>query len=232
MDVVDTDKFLEMPASTQSLYFHLGMRADDEGFVSAPKKITKLVNCGEDDLKLLLAKGYILTFDSGVVVITDWKINNWIRPDRKHESRFKEELSLLSVSDEKYTIADNLQSHDNQLTTKCHTEVRLGEVSIGKKTYTCAFESFWNAYPRKKEKAKTYKCYHARLNDGYSEDELLTAAIEYAKECKARSTEERYIKLGATFLSASTPFADYLKADVREAKTEPMVTFGLDGLGV
>ena len=77
-------------------------------------------------------------------------------------------------------------------------------------TYSCAFEALWAAYPRKKEKANAYKCYKARLADGFSEDELMTAVKRYADECKARRTEARYIKLGATFLSSSTPFQDYL----------------------
>ena len=77
-------------------------------------------------------------------------------------------------------------------------------------TYSCAFEAFWSAYPRKKEKANAYKCYKARLADGFSEDELMTAVKRYADECKARHTETRYIKLGATFLSSNTPFADYI----------------------
>ena len=74
--VVDTDEFLDMPSSTQSLYYHLGMRADDDGFVSSPRKIVKLVNCGDDDLKLLIAKGFIIPFDSGIIAIKHWKLNN------------------------------------------------------------------------------------------------------------------------------------------------------------
>ena len=77
-------------------------------------------------------------------------------------------------------------------------------------TYSCAFEALWSAYPRKKEKANAYKCYKARLADGFSEDELMTAVKRYADECKTRNTEARYIKLGATFLGPSTPFQDYL----------------------
>lgn len=77
-------------------------------------------------------------------------------------------------------------------------------------TYSCAFEALWSAYPRKKEKANAYKCYKARLADGFSEDELMTAVKRYADECKARRTEARYIKLGATFLGSNTPFMDYL----------------------
>lgn len=136
MDVVDTDKFLDMPSSTQALYFHLGMRADDDGFVSSPKRITKTVNCGDDDLKLLLAKGYLIPFESGVVVISDWNVNNWIRPDRKHNTRFEQEKRTLSINNDVYVLTDSVtticQSAGNQVTTKCHTEDRLGKDSIGK----------------------------------------------------------------------------------------------------
>lgn len=86
--------------------------------------------------------------------------------------------------------------------------------NVKDKTYTCAFEQIWNAYPRKKEKAKAYKCYKARLADGFSEDELLLAVKRYADECKKNHTDERYIKLGATFLGPNTPFLDYLEGGV------------------
>lgn len=82
IDVVDTDKFLDMPVSTQALYFHFGMRADDDGFVASPRKIVKIANCTNDDLKVLISKGYVIPFQSGVIVITDWKTNNFIRSDR------------------------------------------------------------------------------------------------------------------------------------------------------
>ena len=80
-----------------------------------------------------------------------------------------------------------------------------------KKTYTCAFEALWDAYPRKKEKAMAYKQYQARLNNGFSEDELMTAVKRYAEECRKNKTEQRYIKQGATFLGHNTPFEDYLR---------------------
>lgn len=79
--------------------------------------------------------------------------------------------------------------------------------------YTKSFEEFWKNYPRKKEKARAYKCYMARLNDGYSEEELLTACKNYAYECEKEKTEQRYIKHGSTFLSDSMPFLDYLKME-------------------
>lgn len=79
--------------------------------------------------------------------------------------------------------------------------------------YTCAFEALWKAYPRKKDKGMAYKQYKARLNDGFSEDELMTAVKRYADECQRQRTEEKYIKHCATFLGASTPFIDYLREE-------------------
>ena len=95
LDVVDTDKFLDMPATSQCLYFHLGMRADDEGFVSSPKRITKLVNCASDDLNVLVSRGYVLPMGDGVVVLTHWKMNNYIQSDRYKPSVYQEERKKI-----------------------------------------------------------------------------------------------------------------------------------------
>ena len=120
MDVVDTDNFLEMPLTAQCLYFHLGMRADDDGFIDAPKRILRYIGSNNDDLKILLTKGYLIPFEDGVVVIRDWLKNNQIRADRKKSTRYTEKLSLLAVEKDTYVV--NLYN-DNQLpyqmTTKC-----------------------------------------------------------------------------------------------------------------
>lgn len=106
--VVDTDEFLDMPSSTQSLYYHLGMRADDDGFVSSPKKIVKLVNCSNDDLKLLIAKGFIIPFDSGIIAIRHWKLNNDLKKDRYTPTIYLNEKSTLRVNKNKvYSIDGN-----------------------------------------------------------------------------------------------------------------------------
>ena len=98
--IIDTDWFMDMPASTQNLYFHLSMRADDDGFVANPKRIIKLVGASDDDYKLLIAKKFVIVFESGICVITDWRINNYLRADRYTETTYKEEKNLL-VLDEK-----------------------------------------------------------------------------------------------------------------------------------
>lgn len=96
MEIVDTDLFLDMPQSSQNLYFHLGMRADDDGFVSNPKKIIKIIGANEDDLKLLIIKKFIIPFDSGLIVIRHWKLNNYLRKDRYTETIYKDEKRLLN----------------------------------------------------------------------------------------------------------------------------------------
>src|SRR3984893_9667332 len=93
--IVNADAFLDMPISSQALYFHLGMSADDDGFVS-PRKVLRMIGVGDDDLKVLLSKGFVIPFDSGVIVITHWKQNNYIQADRYSPSIYKEERAKLS----------------------------------------------------------------------------------------------------------------------------------------
>lgn len=97
LQVIDTDKFLDMPASSQALYFHLGMHGDDDGFVSSPRRIARTAGCNDDDLRLLAAKGYIIPFESGVVVITDWNVNNTLKNDRYHPTIYTAEKSMLTT---------------------------------------------------------------------------------------------------------------------------------------
>lgn len=106
--VVDTDKFLDMSSSAQALYFHLGMHGDDDGFVSSPKKIARVAGCNDDDLRLLAAKGFVIPFDSGVVVITDWRIHNTLKNDRYHETVYQEEKAEIDMlPNGKYVLCSN-----------------------------------------------------------------------------------------------------------------------------
>lgn len=115
LDVVDTDKFLDMPATSQNLYFHLGMRADDDGFVSSPKKITKLVNCGDDDLKVLASRGFIIEMGDGIVVIKHWKQNNYIQNDRYKPTIYQKQFDLLVVNDGVYELDTGCIQHVSEL---------------------------------------------------------------------------------------------------------------------
>ena len=119
LNVVDTDKFLDMPVSSQLLYFHLGMRADDDGFVASAKKIAGISGCNIDDLKLLIEKGYIISFEDGVIAITEWYENNSIRKDRYCKSIYTDYRRSLEVIDGKYRIkTEENVTDDNQTTPK------------------------------------------------------------------------------------------------------------------
>ena len=113
--IIECDKFIDMPLSSQCLYFHLSMNADDDGFVDSPKKIKRSIGCTDDDLKILVSKGFIIPFESGVVVITHWNVNNSIRGDRKKSTLYTAEKSSLALGDS----GEYCQPNVNQLTTKC-----------------------------------------------------------------------------------------------------------------
>ena len=135
--IIDSDMFLDMPLSTQALYFHLSMRADDDGFINNPRKIQRMIGASDDDLKVLVMKRFILPFNSGVVVIKHWKIHNYIRNDRYKETVYKEERALLELKangayTELYTtgIPSGIPN-GNQTGNQMETQVRLGEVRLG-----------------------------------------------------------------------------------------------------
>jgi len=131
LKVVDTDLFLDMPMTSQLLYFHLCMRADDDGFVNSPKKILKMIGCNDDDLKILMAKVFVIPFESGVCVIRDWKIHNYIQKDRYSETLYTKEKSLLvEGKNGEYTkCIQNVSNMDTQVRDRLGKD-RLGKDSI------------------------------------------------------------------------------------------------------
>lgn len=124
--VIDSDTFLDMPLSAQALYFHLSMRADDDGFVSSPKRIQTYVGASTDDLKILLAKHFLIPFESGVVVIKHWKVHNYIQKDRYKETYYQAEKALLEETPKtkEYTRKLNLDTSCIQTGYKLDTQVR------------------------------------------------------------------------------------------------------------
>lgn len=144
--LIDSDSFLDMPLSAQALYFHMLMRADDDGFINSPMRLIRTIGCNNDDYKLLIAKGLILTFETGVIVIKHWRLHNYLRKDRYHESVCQEEKEQLYLEDDGvYTFEntgekvkkDTGQPSGNQVTTNgCPRlgKVRLGKVSLNNNT--------------------------------------------------------------------------------------------------
>ena len=129
IDVTETDTFLEMPLTAQALYFHIAMRGDDDGFVSNPRSIMRVTGCNENDLKTLAESGYIITFRSGVIVISDWKVNNYLRGDRYKPTTFQNELSMLTeTANKRYVLESDSQRstvgipNSNQMETQYSIE--------------------------------------------------------------------------------------------------------------
>jgi hypothetical protein len=130
--IVTTDSFLEMPLTSQALYFHLGMSADDDGFVS-PRKVLRMTGAGEDDLKVLLAKGFVIPFSTGVIVITHWKQNNYIQSDRYTPTIYKVERGMLSCIQNVYKLdTPGVQAVSNLDTQEGRKEGSKKEGSLDK----------------------------------------------------------------------------------------------------
>ena len=140
--VVGSDSFLEMPDSSQNLYFHLSMRADDDGFVDNWRSIMRMTGKKEDDLKILISKSFILPFESGILVIKHWKLNNYIQKDRYKETIHTSEKALLTTDEnnvyrldtncipsiEENSIEENSSEKQNAEIIKCYEE-NIGSIT-------------------------------------------------------------------------------------------------------
>ena len=217
LSVVDTDWFLDLPLSTQALYFHLNMRADDDGFVDAPNSIVRKIGASKNDFDLLVAKRYVLKFESGIIVIKHWRMHNTIRQDRYKPTQFQEELKTLSIKENKsYT---DWQPSGNQTETKCSQnvsadididldidkELDINKLYLGQKTCEDIskkeelFESFWKVYPRKvgKEKCRNWFKSHKPKEDLVQK---MIEAVEEQKKSKQWS-DPQYIPHPYTWLN-------------------------------
>ena len=124
--IIDSDAFIDMPVTARLLYYDLGMRADDDGFVNSPKKIMRMVGASQDDLAILITKKFIIPFETGVVVIKHWRIHNYIQKDRYKPTKYEEEMSQLAVKDNgAYTLDTECIQNGYKLDTQVRLE--LGE---------------------------------------------------------------------------------------------------------
>ncbi len=180
--VVDTDNFLDMPATSQSLYFHLLMHADDDGFLGNPKTITRSIGAHQDDLKLLIEKGYLFVFEDGAIAIKDWFIHNYIPKDRYHETVYKEDKKKLEVTEtqqyrlvtRKPIVQDTESKQDvSSLDTTCirddnkvYTEVKLSKDKLSKDNNIDKLSSSEpNSDPELEEKQKSQKIPYEKIID-------------------------------------------------------------------
>lgn len=202
--IIDSDAFLDMPLSTQALYFHLSMRADDDGFINNCKKIQRMIGASDDDLKLLMAKRFIIPFDSGVVVIKHWKIHNYIQNDRYKETVYLEEKSQLQLKDNKaYTLKC---IHDGYT---LETQDRIGKDSIEinipyQEIINCLNEKAKANY--KASTRKTRDLIKARFNEGFSLDDFMVVIDKKCAEWM-NTDMQKYLRPETLF---GTKFESYL----------------------
>ena len=203
MQIVDSDAFLDMPLSTQALYFHLNMRADDDGFVNNPKKILRMIGASDDDLRILLLKRFVIGFEEkGVIVIKHWRMNNYLRKDRYHPTQYQDELHTLGIKDNgSYTEQERLLStsgipNDNQLAT---------EISIDKNNNMINFEhefnQLWAIYPRKQGKKRAFEAYKRSRKKGIEYEVIKNGVNAYLSYIENEKVKPQYIKQGSTFFS-------------------------------
>lgn len=237
--VIDTDAFLDMPASTQSLYFHMLLRADDDGFIASPKGILRIIGASDDDLKLLLAKQYLFRFESGVVVIKDWKIHNYIKSDRYKPSMHPERELLTITANKEYTL---INSDENEMEPKCIQsgtkmepeciqngtigKVRLGKVRLGKNNTLSSKHDFADEIIQylnmrtgakyKSTTSKTKQLINARVNEGFTLDDFKTVIDKKCVEW-AGTEFEKFLRPNTLF---GNKFESYLNQNVVKPKTK------------
>ena len=213
-EITTSDTFVDMPMSSQLLYFHLGMEADDEGFIGNAKMLSRAYGANSDDLSLLKAKGFIIMFENGVSVVKDWNLNNKIRKDRIKPTIYRSEKSLLNVDiDGAYYLgnqmATNVQPIDNQMSAqdrlgKDRKDILSGSdepdsTRIQKSERDQMFETIWKLYPKKSGKANAKKDFDKAIKSGVDPELIKSKLEEYLKQIKAKQTPQQFIKQGSTW---------------------------------
>jgi len=188
-EITTSDTFVDMPMSSQLLYFHLGMEADDEGFIGNAKMLSRAYGANSDDLALLKAKGFIIMFENGVSVVKDWNLNNKIRKDRMKPTIYRSEKSLLNVDiDGSYFIDNQMATISQPDVNQMSAQDRLGKDRLGKDSKDILSGSdepdhvpykeivdYLNKKTRNKYRSsgsKTKSLIKARFNEGFSLDDF------------------------------------------------------------
>lgn len=184
--ITDTDSFLDMSLSAQALYFHLNMGADDEGFVDNVKKIQRSIGASNDDLKILIGKGFLIPFESGVVVIRHWRIHNYIQADRFQATIYQDEKEQLEFDKSKIASIKPLDQCIQNV-SKMDTQVRLGEDSLDKDRLD-KVNNLYSGEEKEKSLSQIIKSTSVKINDRQIQqiqeyiglDNMTVEMIEYA----------------------------------------------------
>ena len=216
--ITETDAFLDMPKSTQCLYFHLNMNADDDGFVASPKKTMRIIGASDDDMNILISKRFIIPFETQICVIKHWLIHNTIRKDRKKETTYIEEKSRLEIKEnDSYSL---MQPIDNQLTDNCQhrlDKIRLDKVSIDKNStlyveIVTHLNDVCNTTYKDKTK-KTRTLIDARLKEGFTLEDF-KIVIEFKAYQWLNNESYRH------YLRPETLFGNKFESYLQSAKVE------------
>ena len=218
-EVTTSDLFVDMPSSSQLLYFHLGMEADDEGFIGNAKMLSRAYGSNNDDLKLLEAKGFIIAFPSGVTVVKDWNLNNKIRKDRQKPTIYTEEKILLSLDSKgSYLLGNQVstipQPNDNQMSAQDRIgEVWLGKDSIGKDSIDASQP---NAFQEKSSGEDINSLLSKYLDSfiEFSSKNIAKRAMAQVEFMKLSSEEKKQAVIGAK------NYFEWYKQDSPEDKTK------------
>lgn len=243
--IIKSDTFLDMPATTQNLYFHMLLDADDDGFINAPKSIMRMIGAKDDDMKVLAAKQFVIPFESGVVVIKDWKIHNYIQNDRYKPSTLPERDLLNIQKDKTYTLKSDVSRMDTEcIQTVSIGKDRLGKVRLGKdrigkdrvgkvsidtlchvshddvdKSHYEIIE-YLNLKTGSKFKPTTkpyVQAIRSRLKEGYTVDDFKTVIDKKCREWKGTKLE-KYLTPKTLF--APSHFDTYLNSNEMAAMTD------------
>jgi hypothetical protein len=201
LKVIDTDQFLDMPQSSQFLYYNLAMRADDDGFVGNPKKIMRMIGCNDDDIKILIAKKFVIPFETGVCVIRHWRIHNYIQSDRYEKTQFTTESNLITDvpngTHKSYALLDEIECIQNVSKMETQDRLELGKDRIGEVKDICHFERWWKIYPNKELKKKTQEIW-----DKKKLDIKVDIIIDFTEKAKLTDRWKKgFIKQPTTFLN-------------------------------
>ena len=222
-EITTSDTFVDMPMSSQLLYFHLGMEADDEGFIGNAKMLSRAYGANSDDLSLLKAKGFIIMFENGVSVVKDWNLNNKIRKDRIKPTIYRSEKSLLNVDiDGAYYLGNQMSTNVQPIGNQMSAQDRLGKDRLGKDRKDILsgsnepdstriqkserdqmFETIWKLYPKKSGKANAKKDFDKAIKSGIDPELIKSKLEEYLKQIKAKQTPQQFIKQGSTWFHQS-----------------------------
>lgn len=221
--VLDTDAFLDMPLSAQALYFHLNLRADDDGFISSPKRIQSYIGASEDDLKLLVLKRFLIAFDDGVMVVKHWRMHNTIRHDRYTPTQYQEDLKMLGIKENNAYTLDFMQVEGaciqvgNSLATKWQpngtTDIDIEkDIEVEKEPRIPAKEiiEYLNTVcgrHYKHDTASTLRLIKARINDGFTVDDFKRVIDKKAAKWGNDPKMAEYLRPETLF---GTKFESYL----------------------